>query len=151
MEAHRRWIFKKATETPDFYAKMINHLRNSFLLQHFRYTMPCRKITQRELIIKKTFNNWNFSWKLPIMSLCLIAFIITNSVTADGLFTKRQIIQKYMSMNTVFQGCYSNFLTEKWRHSKGIIILKVYVTRKFFFAVFNSSICIKHVFEIKTR
>ena len=35
-----------------------------------------------------TFNNWNFSCKLPIMSLCLMGFIITNSVTADVLFTK---------------------------------------------------------------
>ena len=35
-----------------------------------------------------TFNNWNFSCKLPIMSLCLMEFIIINSVTADVLFTK---------------------------------------------------------------
>ena len=49
--------------------------------------LACRETTQRELIKKKTFNNWNFSCKLP-MSLCLIEFTIKNSVTADGLFTE---------------------------------------------------------------
>ena len=49
--------------------------------------LTCGETTQRELI-KKTFKNWSFSFKLPKMSLCLTEFTITNSVTADGLFTK---------------------------------------------------------------
>ena len=36
-------------------------------------------------------------------------------------------------MNTVFRGCCPNFLTEKWRHSRGIIILKVHMTRNYYY------------------
>lgn len=36
--------------------------------------LACRETTQRELIKKKTFKNWNFSCKLPKMSLCLMEF-----------------------------------------------------------------------------
>ena len=119
-----RGEFSKKRPKPGLWCKNDKSFEKELSPPAFQ-VLTCGETTQRELINKKTFKNWNFSCKLPKMSLCLWNLQSqTASLQMDYLLKTNLIkqLQKDKLFRSIYRWiqCFEDVVLTFWRKNDDI-------------------------------